>query len=217
MFNIIESPELRVWFTSDWHLGHQRDFVWESRGYKSAEAHTNTIIETTNELVREGDIIFNLGDFCLNTNETQFNAYLDRIRCKNLWCLFGNHNNPHEKIVYRPGRNRLCPNREVNWVYPVRYKNMSYIGHYHEVVVNGQFIVLSHYAFQVWNKSHKGSWCICGHSHGSLPTTRPESDYGKILDVGWDLHHKPLSFDEVKAIMDKKPIQVVDHHGSSTT
>lgn len=213
MFNIIETPELKVWFTSDWHLGHQRNFVWEVRGYKSPEDHTSNIIETTNKLVREGDILFNLGDFCLNTNEQQFNGYLDRLHCKNIWCLLGNHNNPHERTIYCPERDKLlAPGVKANWVYPVKYRNMTYIGHYHEVAVNGQFIVLSHYAFQIWNKSHEDSWCLCGHSHGSLPTTRPESNYGKILDVGWDLFKRPLNFSEIKEIMDKKPIQKVDHH-----
>ena len=213
MFNILESDNLKVWFTSDLHLGHQRDFVWEARGYKSPEDHTNSIIDCINDYAREGDILINNGDLCLNSTLQMVNDYLNRIVCKNMWCLWGNHSNPHEKAIYRPERDKLlAPGVRANWVYPVKYKNMTYLGHYHEITVNHQFIVLSHYAFQVWNESHHGSWCLCGHSHGSLPTTRIESDYGKILDLGWDLHHKPLSFNEVKAIMDRKPIQKVDHH-----
>lgn len=211
MFNIIESPDLRVWFMADPHLGHNKPFVWEVRGYSSASHHTDSIIETVNKYVRHGDILFILGDLCLNTDKLQLDSYLDRIQCQNLWCLWGNHNNPHEKAIYRPERDKLTI-KLVNWVYPVTYKNMTYIGHYHECVVNGQFIVMSHYPFQVWNESHRGSWCLCGHSHGSLATTRPESNYGKILDVGWDIFKKPMSFTDIKAIMDTKPIQKVDHH-----
>lgn len=212
MFNIIESDGLKVWFTSDLHLGHQRDFIWEARGYNSPEHHTNSIIDTINEHVREGDILFNLGDLCLNTQQPQLDDYLDRIVCKNMWCLWGNHNNPHEKTVYRPGRNRLCPSREVNWVYPVKYKNMSYIGHYHEVAVNGQFIVMCHYPFMSWNKLSDGAWCLCGHEHGGLPATRPEATDGKILDLGWDLYHRPLSFDDLRGYMSKKNMCSVGHH-----
>lgn len=216
MFSITESETSKVWFTSDLHLNHEGPKggtpLWESRGYASPANMTDCILDTINAFVGPSDILFNLGDLTLNTPPNQLDSLLDRIVCKNMLCLWGNHNNPHEKSIYRPGRNALCPNVGVQWVYPVKYKNMSYIGHYHEVVVNEQFIVLSHYAFQVWNESHHGSWCLCGHSHGSLATTRPESDYGKILDVGWDLYKKPLSFAEVKAIMANKPIQKVDHH-----
>ena len=57
-----------------------------------------------------------------------------------------------------------------------------------------------------------GSWCLCGHEHGGLPATRPEAKDGKILDLGWDLYKKPVSFAEVKAIMDTKQVSSVGHH-----
>ena len=213
MFNIIESPELTVWFTSDLHLDHKREFVWEVRGYRSADDHTNSIIDTINDCVREGDILFNLGDLCLNSSPEKVDGYLNRIRCKNMWCLWGNHNNPHEKCVYRPGRDRLlAPNARAHWVYPVRHKNMTYLGHYHEVTVNNQFIVLFHYPLMSWNHLSDGAWALVGHEHGGLPATRPEATDGKILDLGWDLYKKPLSFAEVKTIMDKKNTCSVGHH-----
>jgi calcineurin-like phosphoesterase family protein len=213
MFSLIESPDLTVWFTSDLHLGHKRDFVWEARGYKSAENHTNSIIETINDCVREGDILFNMGDLCLNTTRQELDNYLDRIVCKNMWCLWGNHNNPHEKNIYRPERDKLT-NKGVREVYPVKYKNLTYLGHYYEVKVNDQAIVLFHYALQVWNHCGNGAWALVGHSHGSLPTILPGASYGKILDVGWDVFKKPMSFSELKLIMDEKPILAVDHHSS---
>lgn len=213
MFNIIESPELKIWFTTDWHLGHQRDFVWKVRGYTSAEHHTQSIIGVTNQYVREGDILFNLGDLCLNTNMQQLDSYLDQIVCKNVWCLWGNHSNPHERAIYRPEKDKLLvPGVKANWVYPVKYKNMTYLGHYHEVSVNGQFIVLFHYPLMSWNQLSHGAWALCGHEHGGLPATRPEATDGKILDVGWDLFKKPVSFAEVKAIMDRKFMCSVGHH-----
>lgn len=216
MYSLTETPDCRVWFTSDLHLDHKGPRgctpLWESRGYHSPSHMSQCIIDILNDLVRENDILFNLGDLCLDCPIEQLDRYLNNIKCKNIWSLWGNHNNPHEKAFYRPNRNKLCPDHSVQWVYPVRYKNMVYLGHYHEIVVNKQLIILSHYAFQIWNESHHGSWCLCGHSHGTLPTIRPESTYGKILDMGWDLYKKPLSFDEVKTIMDKKPIQKVDHH-----
>jgi calcineurin-like phosphoesterase family protein len=212
MFNtIVESDGLKVHFWGDPHLGHNRDFIWGARGYTSAKDHTDSQIDTVNNFVRKDDILIMLGDLCLNSDHTQVNDYLDRIQCRNLVSVWGNHNNPHEKTIYRPERDKLTI-YPVQWVYPVKYKNMTYIGHYHEMTVNGQFIVLCHYPFMSWNQLMHGAWMLCGHEHGGLPATRPEASDGKILDLGWDLHKKPLSFAEVKAIMDTKKVSVVGHH-----
>jgi calcineurin-like phosphoesterase family protein len=171
------------------------------------------IVDTINAHVREGDILFNMGDLCLNCSVEQLDQYLDNIQCKNIWYIHGNHENPHEKAIYRPGRDKLlAPGVTAHSVYPVKYKNLTYLGQYYEVSVNGQAIVLFHYALQVWNHCGKGSWALVGHSHGNLQTTRPESQYGKILDVGIDVFKRPISFSEIKVIMDTKPLLAVDHH-----
>lgn len=39
-----------------------------------------------------------------------------------------------------------------------------------EVSINGQRIVLCHYAMRVWNHSSHGAWHLYGHSHGRLPS-----------------------------------------------
>lgn len=63
-----------------------------------------------------------------------------------------------------------------------------------------QFIVLCHYAMRVWPRSHYNSWQLYGHSHGRLPGV------GKQYDVGVDNNNfSPVSFDEIKAIMEKLP------------
>jgi hypothetical protein len=84
---------------------------------------------------------------------------------------------------------------------------------------------MCHFAFRSWNLMHYGSWNLHGHSHGNLPPSR-----GKQLDVGVDAvnkhfahmrdldednnpeHYAPLSFQEIKAIMDGRPIHSDDHH-----
>ena len=81
-----------------------------------------------------------------------------------------------------------------------------------EISVNDQFIAMSHYPNLIWNHSGKGSWMLCGHSHSSCQMTNSKSNYGKILDVGFDEFKRPLTFQEVKKIMDIKIISAVDHH-----
>ena len=108
MLSLTQNENQQVYFTSDWHLGHQKNFIWEARGYSSYEEHTNSIIDITNSIVHPTDILFMLGDFCLNTPIEKFHEYIARINCGSLWMLWGNHNNPHEKQIYRPLTKKLA-------------------------------------------------------------------------------------------------------------
>lgn len=205
MINLRDNDEQRIYVTSDLHLGHQREFVWQDRGYTSIQEHDAGVIKTLNETVRPNDILLFLGDFCLNTPIAQFDAYIDQIHCQNILSLWGNHNNPHEKSVYR----KIVPEGER---YPVKYKNVTYYGHYLEAVLNGRFVILFHYPITVWNEMKNGSWMLCGHSHYSFPQTTAEDLNGKILDVGWDGHGKPWSLPEIAKVMEAKQVVAVDHH-----
>ncbi len=205
MLNLRDKEDQKIYVSSDFHFGHQREFVWQARGYSSADEHDNMVIDITNDIVRPNDILLFLGDFCLNTPMDKFDAILDRIKCQNIKALWGNHNNPHEKAVYR----KLVPEGER---YPVQYKNLSYIGHYVEAVLNGKFVVMFHYPISVWNEMSHGSWMLCGHSHNSFPESMVENKTAKILDVGWDGHGKPWSLPEIAAVMETKGVKAVDHH-----
>ena len=81
---------------------------------------------------------------------------------------------------------------------------MTFLGYYKEIIVNGQMIVLHHYPHQIFNQMQKFAYQLSGHSHNSNPSTQISSKEGKILDVGWDGHNKPLDFDEIQAIMASK-------------
>lgn len=205
MINLRDTEEQKIYVSSDFHLGHQREFVWKDRGYTSVKEHDDGLINTLNETVRPNDILFFLGDFCLNTTTEQFNAYLDRINCQNIMALWGNHNNPHEKNIYR----KMVGDTEQ---YPLKYKNMTYLGHYADVIINGQYVVLFHYPIYIWNEQKNGSWMLCGHSHYGCPMTTADNLYGKILDVGWDGHSKPWSISEIATVMDGKRFIANDAH-----
>lgn len=218
MIKITESDDLTVWFTTDLHLNHQGPRsctpLWESRGYKNPSDMTEQIIKIINDFVKPKDILFNLGDLFLNSTLEQVENILSQIACQTMYCMFGNHPNPHYNGIYVPLVKELLGDKYLPGmeVFPLRYKNLVYLNNFQEINVNGQRITLCHYALQVWNHSGTGSWALVGHSHGSLPTILPDSKCGKILDVGFDIFKKPISFKEVKAIMDKKPLLTVDHH-----
>jgi calcineurin-like phosphoesterase family protein len=65
------------------------------------------------------------------------------------------------------------------------------------IVIEGQQVVLAHYAQRSWIGAFRGAWHLFGHSHGNL------SPRGRSFDVGVDVHDfRPLSFEEVKIRMD---------------
>jgi calcineurin-like phosphoesterase family protein len=98
-------------------------------------------------------------------------------------------------------------------VYPYTIGKITYLGYYKEVIVNGHQIILHHYPHQIWNQMQKGAWQLSGHSHYTNPTTQLDSPDNKILDVGWDGHGKPLSFNEIqKIMMNKVHVKQDKHH-----
>ena len=209
-----ETADQKVYVTSDWHYNHQQEFVWKSRGFSSVEAHNKAIIDNCNKYVRENDILFNLGDLILNSTIVQFEELLSQIKCQNMYMLFGNHANRHYKEIYIPlvkerlGRN-YTPDAEL---YPIRYRNVIYIGHYAEIRVNKQYAILSHYPLYSWNYIRKNSYMLHGHEHSGVKNHLPEGTDNKILDLSWDYFKKPVSFVEIQEIMNKKKITGYGHH-----
>jgi len=219
---INETEERKVYFISDTHFNHNKDFVYGVRGFKNVTEHNDVIFAKINEIVRPNDILFHLGDFCLNTDEDGFNAQLARINCQNIHYLWGNHNNPLWSIYKREVSNwfAMRTGTEVerdedfqHEIYPFNYRNICFMGNYLEATINGHKFVMAHYPIYVYNFIKNGAKHLCGHSHGGLDLSDEHNLNTKTLDVGWDDFGKPLSFDEVLTIMNKKSIFVPsDHH-----
>ena len=206
-----QSKDQNIFFSSDWHLGHKRDFVWGSRGFSSLEEHRDFIINKINERVKPNDILVYLGDFCLNSSEEDVENYLSQINCQNILSIWGNHNNPLKRMYDREVRKHIPYDAEI---YPLRYKNLVFLGDYQEMVVDNQMIILCHYPLRVWNFVKDGAWMLSGHSHYNDEERRADFQTNKALDVGFDGKLDLYSFDELRYIMMGKQIVVLDHHKS---
>jgi calcineurin-like phosphoesterase family protein len=207
---ISHSDAQRVYFTSDTHFNHDKEFIYASRGYKNRYEHNDALIAKINELVRPQDILFHLGDFCLNITMPEFEQLIARINCENIYYIWGNHNSCirrqyEETIKAEYQRDDIC-------IYPYKVGKITYLGDYKEVIVNGHLIVLHHYPHQIWNQMQKFAWQLSGHSHYTNPTTQLDNPNNRILDVGWDGHGKPLAFNEIQKIMSNKTHVKQDKH-----
>ena len=163
-------------FTSDTHFYHDNIIKYSNRPFKNSLEMNEIIINNWNKVVTASDTIYHLGDVGFACVEV-LNETLKRLN-GNIIFLTGNHDRS--------------------------MKGLAPIKHLLEINIEGQPIVLMHYAMYVWPKSHYGSWHLFGHSHGTL------KGVGKSFDVGVDANNfTPISFDQVKNIM----VSLPDHPG----
>lgn len=138
-----------------------------------------TIIKNWNSKVGSNDLVYVLGDFSMSKDRFKIQRYFNTLKGRKI-LIKGNHDN---KVTLN-----------LNWVN---------IYDQYEFKYDDNLIVLNHYAMRVWNKSHFNSWHLYGHSHGRLPGV------GKSFDIGVDCwNFTPLSYEEVKKEMEKRPNNV---------
>ena len=200
---IRQTDDSKVYFTSDFHINHNPKWlipIWKMRGYNSVTEMNDAIIKSINDVIRSTDILFFLGDFVLNCSESQFEEFLSRINCQNIYMIFGYHNSCVWSSYQRELK-KMFPTTEhfsalqglgEVEVYPLRYRNLVFIGNYAEVIVDGHILVLSHYPIHSWNYMKKGSVHLYGHQHCE---NNPQG--GRRMDVGWDGDKRPYSIDEI--------------------
>ena len=204
------SDDNRVFFTSDSHFNHDKEFIYKSRGYNNRYEHNDALIAKINEVVRPQDTLIHLGDFCLNITPPEFEEILRRINCQTIYYIWGNHNSCIRRYYEDTIRTEVHADYEI---YPYTIGKLIYLGYYKELNVNGHMIVIHHFPHQIWNQMQKGAWQLSGHSHYTNPTTQVDHPDNKILDVGWDGYGKPLSFPEIqKIMMNKNHVKRDDHH-----
>jgi calcineurin-like phosphoesterase family protein len=122
---------------------------------ESIERMNTAMIDNINAVVGENDVLYHIGDAFWGHDFDFAKAMRDRIKCRTIHHIWGNHDEP-----------------EVAGLFASSEK-------YAEVVVEKQKIFMCHYPMRAWNKSHKGSWCLYGHVHGK---TWDEDKYGLAKD-----------------------------------
>lgn len=210
-----------VFFASDAHLDHLRDFVYGPRGFKTPEEHSVAIIKGINEHVGVDDVLIYLGDFSLNSSVERTKAYFRQIKCQNIYFIWGNHESNTSKI-YKEALEREFGGPVPFEAYPIKWENVTFLGREAFFAIDKQTIFVSHFAHLIWEEMQHGVWHLCGHSHSNCTQINPECKEGKVLDVGVDnalrLTKSPVfSYEQVAEIMKRKEIVVVDHHNRNTT
>jgi calcineurin-like phosphoesterase family protein len=137
------------------------------------------LIENWNSVVQPDDEVWHLGDFCMGG--TRPKDWLPRLN-GNVHLIRGNHD-PH-----------------------VEDQGFASVQNYKELKINGRKITLLHFPMRSWNGSHKGTWHLFGHVHGTMTVAHGRKGVKDALaiDAGVDCHnYPPVSFEQVSRMMDK--------------
>ena len=174
---------MTIYFTSDLHFNHNKDFLYEPRGFSSIVEHDYEIIERWNSTIRPGDTVYFLGDIGMS-NDIDYLVECISILNGDIKWILGNHDSPN-----RVARISGLPYIEV-------------LGYGEKLKVSkNTSLFLCHYPVLTMPRSLDGelngrTYSICGHSH----TKDKWADWniGGIYHVELDAHNcYPVSLEDI--------------------
>lgn len=176
-----------IFFTSDPHLSHDKDFVVQARGFETVEEMNAEIIRRWNERVYPDDDVYVLGDLTLGDVEegirliAKLNGYLHIMR--------GNHDTDKKVERYLELPNVVS----IQYADVLKYgKAVFWMGHYPTITANYD-------DDKPWAKHVV---CLFGHTHQEQPFYN-NNPY--MYNVGMDAHNcTPITIDEIIADIRKK-------------
>ena len=187
-----------------WHDGSwkgSRSSSWKM-SREAIDMMDNELIENINETVGENDVLWHLGDFAFGSKENyayKCQLYRNRIRCKNVNIIWGNHDEPY--LI----RNLF---NESHYLYDLRLSNSK------------TKAILCHYALSIWEGSHRKNIHLYGHSHSEAEIHLEKKFPGRrSMDVGVDNiakifgKYRPISLEQVQNILStREGCNLGDHH-----
>ena len=87
-----------IYFTSDLHFCHDREFLYKPRGFNNVEDMNNAIVQRWNNVVKQDDDVYILGDLMLKDNERGC-KFVESLNGK-LHIVFGNHDTDNRIVLY---------------------------------------------------------------------------------------------------------------------
>jgi len=121
---------MNIFFTSDLHFGHDREFIFKPRGFNSIDEHDEVIINNWNNVVDKDDIVYILGDIIMGDQDSGIKKFA-KLNGKKI-IIRGNHDtdNKVEKYIKATGE-------EPKWADVVTYnKYRFYLSHHPTITSN---------------------------------------------------------------------------------
>lgn len=160
------------------------------RPFESVEEMDEAIIDRWNEIVKRGDVVYHLGDVSFYRDKETLKI-LNRLNGQ-IRLIEGNHDHFNLEVK-----------QKFHWLKPY-YQVKSINGH---GLDKTKRIILCHYPFQVWDKSHIGTCHLFGHCHGRLVTKRSMRRMDVCVE---DNNYYPWSYDVIRDMMQER--EPTGHH-----
>lgn len=178
-----------IWFTSDLHFGHDREFIWGARGYTSVDEMDDLQISKWNLLINEDDDVYVLGDLSLGSHDN-INKYIPQLKGK-IHIVLGNHDTLAREEIYKTLPNVI----EIAPAIRLKYKKYNFF--------------LTHYPCLTGNLEKESlkqmTLNIYGHTHQK---TNFYEDRPYMYHVGVDSHDGfPVSIDTIIYHMNCKVLE----------
>jgi calcineurin-like phosphoesterase family protein len=187
--------------TTKWRLPDGSLPIKQTRDFPNLEKMNSAIVDNINQVVKQGDILICLGDWSFGGFES-IKEFWDRIICKNIHLILGNHDHHIEN------NRENCQDLFLS------------VSHYNTLVIGEHKFQLMHYPISSWDGLNKGFMHLHGHCH--LPT-HMRFGKGQRMDVGMDGHPEFRPYHiirEVVPMLKKRPIMSEmdgDHHTDEIT
>lgn len=187
----LDSSKQGIWFTSDLHFCHRNIIKFCNRPWKTVEEMNEGLISNWNSVVKDDDIVFDLGDFAFAPN-SKWKEILGRLKGHH-YLILGNH-----CITRWPG------DKIMELFESVQHQMLLKIDDKYKVILN-------HYPFLCYAGTYRKSEdCVIqlhGHVHEHPGATgkdieRLQYRFPYQYDVGVDNNnYTPVSWDKIKSII----------------
>ena len=189
----IDTTQVKIWFTSDTHFGHQNILRFCERPFVSVEEMDNTIIERWNLKVGKDDIVFHLGDFAFATNK-RWQELISLLNGK-IYLILGNHD-----ITRWPGTYtmQLFDRVENQMMLKIDNKYKVYLNHFPFLCYDGTYRNPEDCTIQLHGHVHERVGGI------GKDDQRLQYRFPYQYDVGVDNNNfYPISWEEILKIIHK--------------
>jgi calcineurin-like phosphoesterase family protein len=171
--------KMAIFVTGDHHFSHRKIIQYSSRPFASIEEHDEALIAAWNKTVSINDTVYHLGDFTLG-DKKKARSFFDQLN--GTIKVLGNSWH-HDKSWLKAENRRSIPFHFDNSRTGGSVTIELPIVVFEEIkIVKGQeqrlVVVMCHYPFREWDRSHYGSIHFHAHSHGALPWVANRLDVG---------------------------------------
>ena len=186
---------MTVWFTSDLHFCHKK--VADLRGFASPREHAIEVIRKCNEVVRDDDIFWILGDVGVGKDSDILQCVRQLKGRKQL--VTGNHD-----PCWPAHRN--ARNNQAKWMHKYEFESVQAFA---KTSVCGEDFLMSHFPYDgdhgdredratQFRLRDEGFPLLHGHTHSDQKLTNKGM---KIVHVGWDAWGAPVKDVQIKELL----------------